>query len=81
LGGTLKKTILKPHLKQQWVIAPEANSAFVANMADVLEVYKGPRDPAPVGASTKPRNNLILETRPAVSVSLGARRAHDYDTN
>ena len=35
-----KKNILKPHLKQQWVIAPQANAGFVANMEDVLEVYQ-----------------------------------------
>ena len=27
-----QKNILKPHLKQQWVIPPKANSAFVAAM-------------------------------------------------
>jgi hypothetical protein len=31
--------ILKPHLKKQFVIPPEANAAFVAAMEDVLEVY------------------------------------------
>ena len=40
-----QKNILKPHLKQQWVIAPDANPAFVASMEDVLEVYQRPHDP------------------------------------
>jgi hypothetical protein len=31
-----QKNILEPHLKQQWVIPPKANSAFVAAMEDVL---------------------------------------------
>ena len=31
----VKKNELKPHLKQQWVIPPDANSAFVAAMEDV----------------------------------------------
>jgi hypothetical protein len=35
----LKKTPLKPHLKDCWCIAPKENAAFVANMEDVLEVY------------------------------------------
>jgi hypothetical protein len=43
-GGPLKN-ILKPHLKQPWVIAPDAKAAFVANMEDVLEVYHRPHDP------------------------------------
>src|SRR5262249_6641844 len=34
-----------PHLKEQWVIPPKANSAFVAAMEDVLEVYHRPHDP------------------------------------
>src|SRR5215468_7343956 len=37
--ASFKKNILKPHLKEQWVIPPKANSAFVAAMEDVLEVY------------------------------------------
>jgi hypothetical protein len=40
-----KKNILKPHLKQQWAIPPDASAAFVANMQDVLEVYQRPHDP------------------------------------
>ena len=40
-----QKNILKPHLKQQWVIPPKANSTFVAAMEDVLAVYTRPRDP------------------------------------
>ena len=39
------KNILKPHLKEQFVIPPEANAAFVAAMEDVLEVYHLPQDP------------------------------------
>src|SRR5260370_15019469 len=37
-----KKNIPKPHHKQQWVIPPDANAAFVATMEDVLEVYQRP---------------------------------------
>ncbi|MGA7384483.1 MAG: hypothetical protein WBW81_07270 [Methylocella sp.] len=40
-----QKNILKPHLKQQWVIPPKTNSAFVAAMEDVLAVYTRTRDP------------------------------------
>ena len=39
IGRVFKKNTLKPHLQQQWVIPPKANSAFVAAMEDVLEVY------------------------------------------
>ena len=58
IGRTLKN-ILQPHRKgQQWVIAPEASAAFVANMEDVLEVYQRPHDPKrPSYASMKRRSN------------------------
>jgi transposase len=39
MGKVLKKTPLKPHLKDRWRIAPKENAAFVAAMEDVLEVY------------------------------------------
>ena len=53
-----QKNILKPHLKQQWVIPPKANSAFVAAMEDVLAVYTRPRDPGiPLVCWTRPRSN------------------------
>jgi Homeodomain-like domain len=42
IGRALKNT-LKPHRRQQWVIPPKANSAFVAAMEDVLAVYTWPR--------------------------------------
>ena len=35
---------MKPHLKQQWVIPPQASGEFVARMEDVLEVYHRPYD-------------------------------------
>jgi hypothetical protein len=51
-----QKNILQPHRKQQWVIAPEASAAFVANMEDVLEVYQRPHDPKrPLGSQAPPR--------------------------
>ena len=44
-SGECKKNTLKPHRRQQWVIPPKANSAFVAAMEDVLAVYTRPHDP------------------------------------
>jgi hypothetical protein len=35
---------LKPHLKEQWCIPPEANAEFVCCMEDVLDVYHRPYD-------------------------------------
>jgi hypothetical protein len=38
--GSLKKTPLKPHLKDCWCIPPAQNADFVVHMEDVLEVYQ-----------------------------------------
>ncbi|WP_433961775.1 IS630 family transposase [Deinococcus sonorensis] len=37
-----EKNALKPHLKEQWVIPPLQNAAFVAAMEDVLDLYARP---------------------------------------
>ncbi|MDR2052722.1 MAG: hypothetical protein LBP80_04835 [Treponema sp.] len=44
LGGSVKKTPLKPHQKERRCVSPKENAAFVANMEDVLEVYQRPYD-------------------------------------
>jgi len=45
----VKKNELKPWLRKQWVIPPQANAEFVCAMEDVLEVYTRPYDPSPTG--------------------------------
>ena len=72
-----KKNILQPHLKRQWVIAPEASAAFVANMEDVLEVYQRPHDPKrPLVCLDETSKQLIKETRTPIAAKPGqpARR-------
>ena len=44
-----QKNELKPRLKEQWCIPPEANAEFVGAMEDVLEVYHRPYDPEAAG--------------------------------
>src|SRR5262249_16040804 len=39
-----QKNEVKPWLKEQWCIPPEADAEFVAAMEDVLEVYHRPYD-------------------------------------
>jgi len=58
----LKKSALKPWLKEQWVIAPKANAEFVWHMEDVLEVYQRPVDP----------------NRPLVCLDEASRELHDH---
>ena len=80
IGRTLKKNILKPHLKQQWVIPPDASAAFVANMEDVLEVYQRPRDPErPVVCLDETSKQMIVETRAPIPAKPGRKARHDYE--
>ena len=60
----IKKNELKPWLRKQWVIPPQASADFVCAMEDVLEVYTRPYDPArPVVCLDELSNQLVAETR------------------
>jgi hypothetical protein len=75
-----KKNILKPHLKEQWVIPPDASAAFVANMEDVLEVYQRPHNAAyPVVCFDEASKQLITETREPIPAEPGRNARHDYE--
>jgi hypothetical protein len=79
-----KKNTLKPHLKKQWVIPPEANGAFVAAMEEVLAVYTRPHDPdRPLVCLDESSKQLIKETRLAVPMKQGrpARIDYEYERN
>ena len=74
------KNILKPHLKEQWVIPPDANAAFVAGMEDVLEVYHRPHDPdRPVVCLDETSKQLIAETRVPIPAKPGHPKRYDYE--
>src|SRR6266849_1140257 len=76
----VKKNILKPHRKQQWVIPPDASAAFVANMEDVLEVYQRPHDPQrPLVCLDETSKQLIIETRAPIPAKPGRKARHDYE--
>jgi transposase len=80
IGRVLKKNILKPHLNQQWVIPPKANSAFVAAMEDILELYTQPRDPErPLVCVDESSKQLIAETRVPIPAQPGCPARHDYE--
>jgi len=75
-----KKNFLQPHRKQQWVIAPEANAAFVAAMEDILEVYQRPRDPEkPLVCLDETSKQLIIETRKPTQAEPGKPEREDYE--
>jgi hypothetical protein len=67
-----EKNALKPHLREQWVIPPHANAAFVAAMEDVLEVYKRPYDPKrPQVCFDEKSKQLLQDARPALPCGPG----------
>lgn len=72
--------MLKPWLKQQWVIPPKANAAFVAAMEDVLEVYARPYDPRrPQVCLDEGGKQLIGEARPPLPMRPGRPRRQDHE--
>ena len=75
-----KKNELKPHLRKCWVIPPKQNAAFVANMEDVLEIYKRPYNSAiPVVCMDEQPTQLIKETRRKIAVEPGKVERVDYE--
>ena len=55
---------MKPHLRKCWVIPPAQNAEFVANMEDILELYRLPYDPKiPTVCMDEQPVQLIGETR------------------
>jgi hypothetical protein len=62
------------------VIPPKANSAFVAAIEDVLEVYTRPHDPErPLVCLDESSKQLIAETRIPVPMKPGRPARHDYE--
>jgi hypothetical protein len=74
------KNEIKPWLKQQWVIPPKANAAFVANMEDVLDVYARPPDPSrPVVCVDEGGKQLIGDVREPLPARPGRAAKQDYE--
>ena len=71
---------MKPWRKEQWVIPPEHNGEFVAQMEQVLDVYKRPYDPLrPVVCMDESPRQLIGETRVPVPARPGCVARHHYE--
>ena len=65
---------------QYWVIPPEANAEFAANMEEVLETYEKPYDPAClVLCMDEQPVQLIKETRKPIEATAGHSRRVDYE--
>lgn len=69
---------------EYWVIPPDANAEFVANMEEVLETYANPYDPAhPVVCMDEQPVQLLKETRAPIPASTqhGQRVDYEYERN
>jgi hypothetical protein len=65
---------------QYWVIPPEADAEFVANMEEVLETYEKPYDPAiPVLCMDEQPVQLIKEVKTPIDATLEHARRVDYE--
>ncbi|MEJ7740254.1 MAG: IS630 family transposase [Chitinophagaceae bacterium] len=75
-----KKNELKPWKVKGWVIPPQRNSEFVANMELVLDVYKRPYDADyPVVCMDESPKQLIEELRPSTKMRPGQDARVDYE--
>lgn len=71
---------MKPHLRKCWVIPPAQNAEFVANMEDILEVYRLPYDPKiPTVCMDEQPVQLIGETRKIIPAEPGKPEREDYE--
>ncbi|MCK9405943.1 MAG: IS630 family transposase [Methanothrix sp.] len=76
----LKKREIKPWQQKGWVIPPEQNGSFVANMEMVLDVYKRPFDPLhPIICMDESPKQLISETRKPIPAAPGRSAKYDYE--
>ena len=63
-----------------WIIPPDKNSEFVANMEQVLDVYKRPYDPQfPVVCMDESPKQLIEEARSCLPIKQGYDKRVDYE--
>lgn len=77
---TLKKNELKPHISKYWVIPPQHNAEFVANMEDILELYCLSYDPhIPLVCMDEQPCQLIKETRQSIPAEPGKPERIDYE--
>ena len=75
-----KKNELRPHVRQAWVIPPEANADFVAAMEDILEVYRRPHDSDfPVVCMDEQPIQLLGEVRTRIPAEPGQPERYDYE--
>lgn len=74
------KNEIKPWLKEQWCIPPEARAEFVCAMEDVLEVYHRPFDPKrPQVCLDEASKQLVGEVVQPIPAQPGQPERFDYE--
>ena len=77
---TLKKNGMTQRKIEYWVIPPQADAEFVANMEQVLDLYQKPYDPdCPVVCMDEQPVQLVKETRPPMAATKKRPRRVDYE--
>src|SRR5581483_5617158 len=75
-----EKNEIKPWLREQWCIPPEADAEFVAAMEDVLEVYHRPYDERrPLVALDAASKQLVGEVVQPLPPEPGQPERFDYE--
>jgi hypothetical protein len=78
------KNQLRPHLKEYFVIPPERNAGFVAQMEDILDLYQRQDDPRRplIGMDEQPVPRIQEIRRPLPAESGKAERVdYEYERN
>lgn len=71
---------MKPWKVEGWVIPPKQNSAFVAQMEQVLDIYKMPYDKDfPVICMDESPKQMIKETRMPIPMKKGTAERVDFE--
>jgi hypothetical protein len=75
-----EKNEIKPWLKEQYCIPPEANAAFVCQMEEVLDIYIHPYDARhPQVCLDETSKQLVSETRVPIPAKPGQVERFDYE--
>ena len=75
-----KKNEIKPWLREQWCIPPEADAEFVCQMEDVLDGYHRPYDPKrPLVCLDEASRQLIGEVVQPIPAGPGQPERFDYE--
>ena len=74
-----KKNELRPWVKKQGCLPPEASETFVAAMENILEIYQRPQDPAhPVVCVDETSQQHLKDTRDPLPMAPGRPHRSDY---